>query len=210
MATAVHTLTTTAVDYTAVEAARRRSGVRHLPFVARATCDALAAFPRLNASLGDDELIVWEAVHLGIAVDLGGGGLVVPVLRSAADLRLGELALAGDDPAGAAPTHQLGAEDLARGTFTITNAGRFGTVVTTPVIHTPQVAILSMDGIGPRPVAVADGDGDGWAVAVRMCGNLSLSFDHAAVDGAEASAFLARIREILETRNWVDELGGAS
>jgi len=203
--TAVHTLTTTSVDYTAVEAVRRPAGLSHLPFVARAVCDALTAFPRLNASVGDDELVVWARVHLGVAVDLGAEGLVVPVLRDAPDLRLAELGQRLRDLADRARAHQLGADDLAGGTFTITNAGRYGTVVTTPVIHTPQVAILSMDGIGPRPVAVADGDG--WAVAVKVCGNLSLSFDHAAIDGAEASAFLAEVRTILETRDWDAELG---
>jgi len=96
-------------------------------------------------------------------------------------------------------------DDFADGTFTITNVGRYGTLITGPIINQPQVAILSTDGVKPRPVALPDGHG-GYCISVHPMGNLSLSFDHRAFDGAYASAFLATVRDTLETRDWVEEL----
>jgi pyruvate dehydrogenase E2 component (dihydrolipoamide acetyltransferase) len=96
-------------------------------------------------------------------------------------------------------------DDFADGTFTITNVGRYGTLVSGPIINHPQVAILSTDGVKPRPVALPDRD-QGYLITVHPVGNLSLSFDHRAIDGAYASAFLARVRDTLETRDWEAEL----
>jgi 2-oxoglutarate dehydrogenase E2 component (dihydrolipoamide succinyltransferase) len=205
LSTAAHTLTTTEVDYSAVDAARRGTDMSYLPFIARAVCAALREFPRMNASMGDDELVLWEPINLGIAVDLDHRGLVVPVIRDADDLRLASLGTEVRALAAAARRLELEADAFTGGTFTITNAGGYGTVITGPVINTPQVAILSVDGIGPRPVAVPDGDG--WGVAVRVVGNLSLSFDHRAIDGAYATAFLADVRDLLESTDWSAELG---
>ena len=205
LATSAHTLVATEVDYHQVDPVRRRASLSFLPFVARAAIDALGEFPHLNASVGDDQLIVHRRIHLGIAVDVGFEALVVPVVRDAGDLRLPALADAMATQAEKARTKRLTGEDLSGGTFTITNVGGYGTVVTAPVINQPQVAILSTDSVRMRPAAVRSATGE-WTVAVHPLGNLSLSFDHRAFDGAYAAAFLARVRELLETRDWAEEL----
>ncbi|MGH9155646.1 MAG: dihydrolipoamide acetyltransferase family protein [Acidimicrobiales bacterium] len=213
--TSAHTLVVVEVDYDAIERVRlperkrfkEAEGVSlsYLPFVARAVVDALADFPRLNASATDDALVVHRVVNLGIAVDLSHEGLIVPVVRNAGDKRLAALAREVADLAGRARSKKLGADDISGGTFTITNPGGYGTLLTAPIINQPQVAILSTDGVRPKPVAVAL-PGGGYGLAVHPVGNLALSFDHRANDGAYASAFLARLREIIETRDWSQEL----
>ena len=205
LATSAHTLVATEVDYHHVDPVRRRAGLSYLPFVARATIDALREHPHLNASVGDDELIVHRRINLGLAVDVGFEALVVPVVKDAGGLRLGALAEAMAAQADKARSKRLTGDDLSGGTFTITNVGAYGTVVTAPVINQPQVAILSTDGVRMRPTAVRSEAGE-WVVAVHPLGNLSLSFDHRAVDGAYAAAFLALVREVLETRDWEQEL----
>jgi len=147
---------------------------------------------------------VYDAVHLGVAVDLDFEGLVVPVVRDANDLRLAALAAALKESAAAAREHRLAADDYAGGTFTLTNAGRYGTLLTAPIINQPQAAILSTDGVKIRPVAVPLADG-GHGLAFHPVGNLALSFDHRAFDGAYASAFAAQVRDTLERRDWEDE-----
>jgi len=206
LATSAHTLVATEVDYHRVDPVRRRAGLSFLPFVARATIDALGEFAHLNASVGHDQLIVHRRIHLGVAVDVRFEALVVPIVHDAGDMRLTALAEAMATQAEKARTKRLTGEDLSGGTFTITNVGTYGTIVTAPVINQPQVAILSTDGVRMRPTAVRSAAGE-WTVAVHPLGNLSLSFDHRAVDGAYAAAFLARVRELLETRDWTQELG---
>jgi pyruvate dehydrogenase E2 component (dihydrolipoamide acetyltransferase) len=170
-------------------------------------CAALAEFGRLNASVDRDELIRHRHVNLGVAVDLDFEGLIVPVLHHAETMRTEAMARALHDLAGRARGHQLSGDDIAGGTFTITNAGVFGTAFTVPIINPPQVAILSTDGVAARPIAVREPDG-GYGVAVHPTGHLSLSFDHRANDGAYASAFLDRVRRELQTRDWRAELSG--
>ena len=214
-ATAAHVLIAAEVDFVAVERARRavrdsfkaKEGfsLTYLPFVARAVIDAIDDFPHVNASVGDDELIVHRRVHLGIAVDLNFDGLIVPVLHDAGDKRLPAIARAISDLARRARSRELTADDISGGTFTITNPGPFGTFLTAAVINQPQVAILATDGVRKRPVAIELPDGSD-AVVVHPVGNLALSFDHRAFDGAYAAAFLARCKEILETRDWSQEL----
>jgi 2-oxoglutarate dehydrogenase E2 component (dihydrolipoamide succinyltransferase) len=214
-ATSAHTLAAIEVDYDAVERVRRAhkdafksqhgASLTYLPFIARATIDAIEEFPNVNSSVGDDALIIHRDVHLGIAVDLDRQGLIVPVVRNASDKRLPALARDITDLAGRARNKKLSADEIAGGTFTITNPGPFGTFLTAPIINQPQVAILSTDGIKKRPVVVELPDGsDG--IAIHPTGLLALSFDHRVVDGAYASAFLAHIKEILETRDWEQEL----
>jgi 2-oxoglutarate dehydrogenase E2 component (dihydrolipoamide succinyltransferase) len=206
-ATAAHALVTTEVDYLAVDGPRRAAGLTYLPFVGRALIDAVAAFPNVNASVGDECLIVHPTVHLGVAVDLDREVLVVPVARDAADLRLTALSDRMIDLADRARRGRLSVAELDGATITVTNVGAYGTVLSAPIIPLPQVAILSTDGVRMRPVARAGPSGE-WAVAVHPVGNLSLSFDHRAIDGAYAAAFLARVREIVETRAWAEELRG--
>jgi len=214
-ATSAHTLVAVEVDYLGVEKVRSAKkeafkaeegvGLTYLPFVARAVIDAIADYPHVNSSVGDDELVVHRYVDLGIAVDLGFEGLLVPVIRDAHEKRLRPIGREVGDLAAKARTKRLSPDDLVGGTFTITNAGPFGTFLTIPVISQPQTAILSTDGVKKKPVAVTLPDGsDG--IAVHPVGILALSFDHRAFDGAYAAAFIARIKEILETRDWSTEI----
>ncbi len=166
-----------------------------LAFVARATVSALREQPVLNASLDGDELVHHDDVNLGIAVALEDG-LIVPVIHQAQRSSLEGLAAAIGDLSARARTKRLSAGDVQGGTFTITNPGRFGTVLATPIINQPQVAILDLEAIVKRPVVIEGPDGD--SIAIRHMANLCLSFDHRALDGAEAARFLGRVKQLLE------------
>ncbi len=200
-ATSPHVLQAVEVDFHAVEAAR--GGHSYLPFVARALCRAIADFPHVNASIAGEDLIVHHRVHLGIAVDLGPGGLVAPVVRGAETMGVTALAEAIAAVAARARAGALAPDDLAGGTYTISNSGTFGTLITAPIINQPQVAILSTDGVRKRPVVVSGPAGD--AIAIRPVGVLAQSFDHRAFDGAYSAGFLGRLREILEGTDWAAE-----
>jgi len=177
----------------------------YLPFISRATIDALAEYPHLNASVGENEIVVHNYVDLGIAVDLDYQGLIVPVIRDADSKRLRAVAREIYDLANRAKSKKLGPDEISGGTFTISNNGSAGSVLTMPVINQPQVAILSTDAITRKPVVVASEDG-GEAIAIHPVGNLAMSWDHRAFDGAYAANFLKRIKEILETRDWSAEV----
>ncbi len=214
-ATSAHVLIAIEVDYDAVDRVRLAEkdafkaeegfSLTYLPFVARAVIDAIREFPCLNASVGENELILHRAVHLGIAVDINFEGLIVPVIQDADGKRMRSIAREVADLATRARTKKLNADEISGGTFTITNPGGFGTLMTAAVINQPQVAILSTDGVKKRPVVIELPDGSD-AIAIHPVGNLALSFDHRAFDGAYASAFLARCRDIIETRDWSQEL----
>lgn len=203
------------VDFEAVDRVRRAEqaafketegfGLTYLPFVCRAVTDAIAEFPHVNASVGENALVVHGDVHLGIAVDLDFNGLLVPVIHSAGDKRLRALAREIRDLATRAHSKQLSADDITGGTFTISNPGPFGTMLTMPIINQPQVAILSTDGVKRRPVVVEGPDGS-EAIAIHSVGHLVLGWDHRAFDGAYAAAFLHHVAEILATRDWAAEL----
>lgn len=181
---------------------RERTGqsLTYLPFVALAVVNAIAEFPLVNASVKGDGLVVHPAVHLGVAVDLDFQGLVVPVVRDAQELRLEAIASRVSDLARRARAKKLGSDDLSGSTFTITNPGGFGTLAGTPLVNPPEVAILCLEGISEEPVAVRMSDGTP-SIAIHHVGHLSLSWDHRAIDGAYAAAFLARIRAELEQRD---------
>ncbi len=214
-ATSAHTLVVAEADFEAVEQVRRSAGERfraeegfsltYLPFVARATVEALRRWPNLNASVGDDALIVHRRIHLAIAVDLAFEGLVAPVVHDADDLSVRGMARRIRDLATRARSKRLSPDDLTGGTFTVTNPGPFGTLMTGPIINQPQVGIVSTDGVKRRPVAVALPDGS-EAVAIHSVGLLSLTWDHRAVDGAYAAAFVHEVAELLSTHDWVAEL----
>jgi 2-oxoglutarate dehydrogenase E2 component (dihydrolipoamide succinyltransferase) len=213
-ATSAHTLAVIEADYEGIDRVRKAHkakfleeegiGLTYLSFIARALVDALRAYPQLNASVGDDALIVHRDVHLGIAVDLDQRGLIVPVVRNAEAQSLRGLARAIADLAERARNRKLSADEVVGGTFTITNPGPFGTFLTAPIINQPQVAILSTDGIKRRPVVITAPDGT-EAVGIHAVGMLALSFDHRAVDGAYASAFLHELAREIETRDWEAE-----
>jgi len=202
---APHAFIAMEVDLERVERARRPAKLTYLPFVARAVVDAIAQFPHVNASVCDGELVVHHDVHLGVAVDLDHQGLVVPVVRQAHLKRLRALGTEMADLAARARAKRLAPDDVAGGTFTITNPGPYGTAISAPIIHQPQVAILSTDGVKRRPVVVELDDGT-ETIAIHAVGMLGLSFDHRAFDGAYAAAFLSRVRDVLETRDWHSEL----
>jgi pyruvate dehydrogenase E2 component (dihydrolipoamide acetyltransferase) len=214
-ATSPHTLVVLEADYENVERVRRAHGkafreeegfsLSYLPFIARATVEALHEWVDLNSSVGEDALIVHHQVNLGIAVDLNHQGLIVPVVPRAEELTLRGLARRIHELATRARTKKLTADDISGGTFSITNAGPFGTFLTAPIINQPQVAILSTDGVKRRPVVVTGDDGS-EAIAIHSIGLLCLSWDHRAVDGAYAAAFVARIAELLDTHDWAAEL----
>ncbi|HVA74487.1 MAG TPA: dihydrolipoamide acetyltransferase family protein [Acidimicrobiales bacterium] len=213
--TSAHTMVAVEVDYSGVEKVRQAQkaafkeaegfSLTYLPFVSRAAIDALEEFPNVNSSVGDDALIVHHDVNLGIAVDLDFEGLLVPVIHNADTKRLRALAREISGLAAKTRAKRLTMDDISGGTFTITNAGPFGTFITVPVIYQPQVAILSTDGVKKRPVVIELPDGsDG--IAVHPVGNVVLSWDHRAFDGAYAAAFLAAIKDVIETRDWATEL----
>jgi len=214
-ATSAHTLMVKEIDYERVEQVRRIHGERfreeegftltYLPFVARATVEALAEYPHLNASVGDDALVVHHDVNLGIAVDLDNQGLIVPVVHRAEELNLRGMARRIRDVADRARTKRLSLDDISGGTFSITNAGPFGTLITGAIINQPQVAILSTDGVSRKPVVVELPDGT-ESIGIHSMGLIAMNFDHRAVDGAYVARFLARVSAILDDRDWVGEL----
>ena len=204
-ATAAHAHVVVECDYHAVNRVRRDAGITYLPFVARAVIDALREFPLCNATVAGEDITVHDAVNLGIAVDLEHEDLVVPVVHDAHTLRLRALATRIGDVAERARGRHLQPDDVTGGTFTITNPGPFGTIVSMPVINIPQVAILATDAVRPRAVVVrADADAD--AIAVHPVGVLALGFDHRVVSLTTASAFVARVRDLVEGRDWATEL----
>ena len=159
----------------------------------------------MNASVGDDTLVVHHDVNLAIAVDLEFEGLVAPVIRAADGLRLRHLARGVHDLATRARSRQLKPDEVVGGTFTITNPGPFGTYMTLPIINQPQVAILSTDGIRKRPVVISGPEHED-TIAIRHTGILALAWDHRAFDGAYAAAFLRAMRTEIEQRDWEAEL----
>jgi 2-oxoglutarate dehydrogenase E2 component (dihydrolipoamide succinyltransferase) len=213
--TSAHVLTVIEVDFDNVDRVRNAAkaqwkadegfSLTYLPFVSRAVIDAIRDFPHVNASVDGDSLVVHRGVNLGFAVDLSFEGLIVPVIHDADAKRMRSLSRELADLAARARAKKLNADEIQGGTFTITNPGGYGTLLTAPVINQPQVAILSTDGVKKRPVVVELPDGSD-AIAIHPVGNLALSFDHRAFDGAYASAFIARVKEILETRDWSQEL----
>jgi 2-oxoglutarate dehydrogenase E2 component (dihydrolipoamide succinyltransferase) len=213
-ATSPHVLQAVEVDFERVEKTRAAHGeawktragfaLTYLPFVATAVCQAIADFPHINASIDGDALVIHGRVNLGIAVDLSFEGLIVPVIKDAGRLTVADLAHAIHDLAARARAKKLSPDDLLGGTYTISNSGPYGTMITAPVISQPQVAILSTDGVKKRPVVIETPAGD--AIAIRPVGVLAQCFDHRAFDGAYSAAYLKRLKEILETRDWSREL----
>jgi 2-oxoglutarate dehydrogenase E2 component (dihydrolipoamide succinyltransferase) len=214
-ATSPHAFSVVEVDYANVDLARvavkdafksaEGFSLTYLPFIARAIVDGLGEYPHLNATVGDDELIVHHYVDLGIAVDLDYEGLLAPVIRSAETKRLRALAREISDLANRARSRKLSPDEIQGGTFAISNNGSAGSVLTMPIINQPAVGIISTDAIVRKPVVAKLADG-GEAIAIHPVGNLAMSWDHRAFDGAYAAGFLKRVKEILETRDWSAEL----
>jgi 2-oxoglutarate dehydrogenase E2 component (dihydrolipoamide succinyltransferase) len=215
--TAAHCTTIVEVDMSRVAArraelkeamARRGVPLTYLAFVARATVAALTEFPLFNASVDGEEIVHHDDVNLGIAVALDEG-LIVPVIPQAQRLSTEGLAGAIADVAKRARSKRLEPDEVHGGTFTITNPGQFGAVLATPIINQPQVAILDLEAIVKRPVVVTQtaapadaehgGRGESFdSIAIRPMTYLCMSWDHRALDGAEAARFLGSIKRRLE------------
>ncbi|HEX9718003.1 MAG TPA: dihydrolipoamide acetyltransferase family protein [Actinomycetota bacterium] len=187
---------------TAKEAFKAREGfnLTYMPFVSRAVADALMAFPMVNAELRGEEIAIKHYVNLGIAVSYDQG-LIVPVVKGADTMNLVGLARAINDLAVRARAHKLQPDEVHGGTFTITNPGPFGSIMSVPIINQPQTAILAFDAVEKRPVVVDD------AIAIHHMVYISMSWDHRVIDGALASQFLGRMKENLETWDWNEDLG---
>jgi 2-oxoglutarate dehydrogenase E2 component (dihydrolipoamide succinyltransferase) len=177
----------------------------YLPFIARAVVDAIKEFPHMNSSVGESELIIHKYVDLGIAIDLDYQGLLAPVIRDADEKRLRAISREVNDLAVRARSRQLSPMEISGGTFTITNNGSSGSVLTMPIIIQPQVAILSTDAVKKKPVVI-EIPGGGESIAIHPVGNLAMAWDHRAFDGAYAANFLVKVKTILETRDWSSEV----
>jgi 2-oxoglutarate dehydrogenase E2 component (dihydrolipoamide succinyltransferase) len=215
--TAAHVWTSVEVDYERVERVRQQhkaawkaregSSLTYMPFIARATIDALGAYPVVNSSfdLENETRKFHSGVGLGIAVDLNEGGLVVMNMPGADGLALTGLARGIRAVAEKARAGKLELDDLSGSTFTITNPGPFGSFMSAPIINVPNVAILSTDTVSKRPTVITLPDGSD-AIAIRHIGYLGLTWDHRVFDGSTAVLFLRRIKENLETWDWDQEL----
>jgi len=189
--TSAHVVTVFEADYSVIEKVRRRLSLTYLPFVVKAVTQALRAYPILNASWSDKGILMKHSIHIGIAVALEDG-LLVPVIRDADQKTLKQLAQEIADLAYRARTKQLKPEEVQGGTFSITNHGGFGSLLGTPIIHQPNMAILGMGTVQKRPVVIND------AIAIRPMGYLSLAFDHRGIDGATADKFMTKVKEGIE------------
>ena len=215
--TAAHVWTSVEVDFENVERVRQthkdgfknREGfsLTYLPFVSRATVDALNAYPVVNSSFDIEAGVQTfnRSVNLGIAVDLNQKGLVVMSVRGAENLRLGGLARSIRGIADKARSGKLEPDDLSGSTFSITNPGPFGSFMSNPIINVPNVAILSTDTVTKRAAVVTLPDGTD-TIAIRHIGYLGLTWDHRVFDGSTAVLFLQRIKQNLETWDWAQEL----
>ena len=179
-------------DMSRIEAGREQLGLTALPLVARCAIAALREHPQLNAWLEGEAYTVHDAVHLGIAVSLGDEGLIVPVIHDAQELSAEGLGRRIKDAAKRARSGELHPDEVRGGTFTITNPGQYGSIMATPVINQPQVAILDLEAVVKRPVVIDD------AIAIRPMTIFGLSWDHRALDGVLAAQFLASLRRHVE------------
>ncbi len=207
--TSAHVTTFFEVDFTNIARLRDRvkksfeaqngTKLTFLPFVIKATIDALKALPIVNSSVEGDNIVYKHDYNIGIAVALDWG-LIVPVIKQADALSITGLARASQDLATRARAKQLKPDEISGGTFSITNFGLYGGYTATPIINQPQVAILGMGGIHKKPWVIETPDGD--AIAIRHIGVMSLSFDHRIIDGAVGDQFLAHIKKTIETTDF--------
>ncbi|MGH7718609.1 MAG: dihydrolipoamide acetyltransferase family protein, partial [Gemmatimonadaceae bacterium] len=169
----------------------------YMPFILKTVVDALKAFPALNASVAGNDVIYRKQYNIGVAVALDWG-LIVPVIKRADELSLTGLTRALNDLANRARAKKLSPDEVQGGTFTITNPGVFGSLMGTPIINQPQVAILGVGTIEKRPKVLSGQDGED-TIAIRTCSYFSISFDHRIIDGAVADQFLAHVKKGIET-----------
>ncbi len=205
--TSAHVTTIHRVDMTKVARMRERHksdfqarygiSLTYLPFITRATVMALRDFPLVNASVDVNNIVYHNDINIGIAVALENG-LIVPVIRGADEKNVLGLQRSIVDLATRARGRQLKPEEVQGGTFSITNFGSFGSLVGTPIINQPQVAIMGVGTVDKTPVVIDD------AIAIRSICHLSLTFDHRLIDGALADQFMTRVKQVLE--GWSEEV----
>jgi 2-oxoglutarate dehydrogenase E2 component (dihydrolipoamide succinyltransferase) len=205
--TAAHVTSFMEIDYTRVARLRAKQRaacaastgqkLTYLPFIIKAVVDGIKAFPVMNASVANDTIIYRKQVNIGVAVALDWG-LIVPVIKHADDLSLTGITRTLNDLANRARAKKLNPEEVQGGTFTITNPGVFGSLMGTPIINQPQVAILGIGTIEKRPKVMTGPDGED-VIAIRTCSYFSISFDHRIIDGAIADQFLAHVKKTIET-----------
>ena len=193
--TSAHVVTVFEADFSAVAKVRENQPLTYLPFVIHAVARAIRDFPVLNSSWGEAGIIQKRDIHVGIAVALEEG-LLVPVVKHADRKRLTQLGHEVTDLAERARTKKLNPEEVQGGTFTITNHGGFGSLLSTPIIHQPQIAILGVGAVQKRTVVINE------AIAIRPMAYLSLSFDHRVIDGATADGFMKKVKSYVEQDEW--------
>jgi len=169
----------------------------YMPFIIKATVDAIKKYPIINSSVAGTNIIYRRPVNIGIAVALDWG-LIVPVIKHADDLSITGITRSLNDLANRARTKRLSPDEVQEGTFTITNPGVFGSIMGTPIINQPQVAIMCIGAIEKRPKVITGADGED-TIAIRTCAYFSISFDHRVVDGAVADQFLAQVKRNIES-----------
>ncbi len=204
--TSAHVTTVYEIDMTRIARLRdrfkrefqERTGTKltFMPFIFQAVTSAIRKFPVFNAQVSGDQIVYKRDINLGMAVALDWG-LIVPVIKRAEDLSISGLARAANDLADRARAKQLKPDEVAGGTFTITNPGVFGGLFGTPIINQPQVAILGVGAIEKRAKVVTSEDGDDH-IAIRQMAYFALTFDHRIIDGSDAEKFLGYVKEILE------------
>jgi pyruvate/2-oxoglutarate dehydrogenase complex dihydrolipoamide acyltransferase (E2) component len=193
--TSAHVVTVFEADFSAVAKIRAGRPLTYLPFVMHAVARAIRDIPTLNSSWSEAGIIQKRDINIGVAVALEEG-LLVPVVKHADRKRLTQLGHEVADLAERARTKKLNPDEVQGGTFTITNHGGFGSLLSTPIIHQPQIAILGVGAVHKRAVVIND------AIAIRPMAYLSLSFDHRVIDGATADRFMNTVKRYLETDDW--------
>jgi 2-oxoglutarate dehydrogenase E2 component (dihydrolipoamide succinyltransferase) len=212
-ATSAHVTTVFHIDFSKVARARARAKdgfqkkegtkLTYMPFIFKAVATALKAHKTVNASIDGTNIVYKKDINIGMAVDMPGKGLIVPVIRNADQLSLVGLAKTANDLADRARSKKLKPEETQGGTFTVTNPGVFGSLFGTPVINQPQVAILGIGTIEKRPIVVEDEDGND-AIVIKTMSYFGISYDHRLVDGADADRFMIDVKKVLEQDTWTE------
>jgi pyruvate dehydrogenase E2 component (dihydrolipoamide acetyltransferase) len=205
--TSAHVTSFIEIDFTRVSRIRAKKRAEfeaatgqkltYMPFIIKAVTQGLQAFPVMNSSVAGTNVIYRKQINIGVAVALDWG-LIVPVIKQADDLSLSGITRALNDLAARARAKKLSPEEVQEGTFTITNPGVFGSLMGTPIINQPQVAILGVGAIEKRPKILPGTDGED-TIAIRTCAYFSISFDHRVIDGATADQFLAFVKKTIES-----------
>jgi 2-oxoglutarate dehydrogenase E2 component (dihydrolipoamide succinyltransferase) len=212
-ATSAHVTTVFHIDFSKVARARARAKdgffkkegtkLSYMPFIFKAVATALKAHKSLNAAVDGTNIVYKKDISLGMAVDMGSRGLIVPVIKHADQLSLVGLAKTANDLADRARGKKLKPEETQGGTFTITNPGVFGSLFGTPIINQPQVAILGIGAVEKRPIVVEDADGND-SIVIKTMSYLAITYDHRLVDGADADRFMIDVKKVIEQDTWTE------